>query len=70
MIVRIFQILTVVFGGIAAYFWWSNNFDYAFAGVVLAICSFFLSIRFPMKTKNQAIAEQRAAKAEAFDDPE
>ena len=70
MIVRIFQILTVVLGAVAAYFWWSNNFDYAFAGVVLAICSFFLSIRFPMKTKNQAIAEQRAAKAEASDDPE
>jgi hypothetical protein len=70
MIVRIFQILTVVFGAAAAYFWWSNNFDYAFAGVVLAICSFFLSMRFPMKARNQQISEQRAAEAAKSVDPE
>jgi hypothetical protein len=61
MIVRIFQILSFVFAVAAGFFWWSSNFDYAFAGVVLAICSFFLSMRFQMKARNQAVAESRAA---------
>ena len=59
--IRIFQIAAVVLAGAAAYFWWSNNFDYAFAGVVLAICSFFLSMRFQMKVRNQAVAASREA---------
>ena len=70
MTVRIFQILTFVFGAVAAYFWWSDNFDYAFAGVVLAICTFFLSVRFPMKARIQKIADERAAEAESSADPE
>jgi hypothetical protein len=63
MTVRIFQIVAVVLAGSAVYFWWMDNFDYAFAGVVLAICSFFLSMRFRLKASNQLIAEQRASES-------
>ena len=67
MIVRIFQILTIVFVAAAAYFWWSNNFDWAFAGTVLAVCSLFLSMRFRLKAWNQVVADQRAAETENSD---
>lgn len=47
----IFQILAVILGGIAAYFLWSDNFDWAFAFVVFAICSYFIGMRFQIKAR-------------------
>lgn len=70
MIVRIFQVVAVVLAATAAYFWWVDNFDFAFAGVVLAICSVFLSMRFGLKASNHEIAARRAAEAASSDDAE
>lgn len=47
----IFQILAVILGGVAAYFLWSDNFDWAFAFVVFAICSYFIGMRFQIKAR-------------------
>jgi len=60
MIIRVFQVLSVIFAAAAAYFWWADNFDFAFAGVVVAACSFFLSIRFQAATRKKEIDDQRA----------
>ena len=70
MIIRIFQILSVVFAAAAAYFWWADNFDFAFAGLVLAICAFFLSIRFLAKTRNEEVAQTRSAANKSSIEPE
>ncbi len=51
---RVFQIVAVIFAGIAAYFMWSGNNDGAFVSAVLGCVSFFLSIRFQVKDRNQA----------------
>lgn len=50
---RLFQILAVVLAGIAAYFLWTGNGDGAFVSAVLGAVSFFLSIRFQVKERNQ-----------------
>lgn len=49
--VRIFQILAAVLVGIAAYFLWIENKDGVFVSIVLAACSFFMSIRFQAKAR-------------------
>lgn len=49
--IRIFQILAVILAGIAAYFLWADNWDGTFIAVVLAISSFFLSMRFQIKAR-------------------
>ena len=48
---RLFQILAVIFFGIAAYFYWQNNMDLVFATAVLGCCSFFIGMRFRLKEK-------------------
>lgn len=48
---RLFQILAVIFIGIAAYFYWQNNMDLVFATAVLGCCSFFIGMRFRLKEK-------------------
>ena len=68
--VLIFQIAAVVLAGAAAYFWWAANSDFAFAGAIFAICSFFLSMRFQIKARNDEVMAQRIAEAEAADDTE
>ena len=70
MIIRVFQVLSVIFAAAAAYFWWADNFDFAFAGVVLAICAFFLSIRFQAKARNDEVAQTRSAAKESSVEPE
>ena len=49
--VRTFQIVAVILAGIAAYFLWVENKDGVFVAIVLAACSFFLSIRFQAKAR-------------------
>ena len=68
--VKIFQIAAVVLAGAAAYFWWAGNADFMFAGIVLAICSFFLSMRFQVKARNDEVAARRTADAPAEEDVE
>jgi len=70
MPVRILQIASLVLIATAAYFWWSGNSDFAFAGVVLAICAFFLSIRFQAKARNNEVAQTRLAANESTIEPE
>ena len=70
MRIRILQIASVVLIALAAYFWWSGNSDFAFAGVVLAICAFFLSIRFQAKARNDEVAQTRSAANKSSIEPE
>lgn len=56
---RIFQIVAVIFAGIAAYFLWSGNNDGAFVSAVLGCVAFFLSIRFQVKERNRIREEER-----------
>jgi hypothetical protein len=63
---RIFQILAVVFAGVAAYFLWQGETDWLFVAAVLGACSFFISIRFQIK--DRALARE-AAEAELAEEP-
>ena len=64
IIERIFQVLAVVLAGAAAYFLWTDYKDGAFVSAVLGCVSFFLSVRFQVKARNQVReAERRAAEA-------
>lgn len=59
---RVFQIVAVIFAGIAAYFLWTGNKDGAFVSAVIGCVSFFLSIRAQVKQRNlQREAERRRA---------
>ena len=49
--IRTFQILAVALAIAAAFFVWQSDIDMAFVIGVLAICAFFLSIRFTFKTR-------------------
>ncbi len=56
---RIFQILAVILIGVAAFFLWNNNADAAFASAVFGAVSFFLSVRFQVKTRLKSQVEQQ-----------
>jgi hypothetical protein len=56
---RIFQIVAVILGAIAAYFLWAGNKDGAFVSAVVGCVAFFLSIRFQVKTRNAERAANR-----------
>ncbi len=62
--IRTFQIIAVLLAAIAAYFLWSGNKDGVFVSVVLAACSFFLSIRFQAKAR---LDERKPASTEEVD---
>ena len=57
---RSFQIVAVVLAGVAAFFYWRDDGDWAFAAAVLALCAFFLSIRFQIKKRNRLRDMERA----------
>jgi len=61
--VRTFQILAVVFIGVAAYYFSRDDKDLAFVAGVLAACAFLLSIRFQIKRRVDVrrAAEENAA---------
>jgi hypothetical protein len=63
MLIRAFQMVAVVLLGAAAYFYSRDDKDAAIAAAVLAVCSFFLNIRFQIKQRVDArrMAEQNAA---------
>ena len=48
---RIFQIITVILVGVAAYFLWTENKDGIFVALVLGGCAYFLSMRFQIKDR-------------------
>ncbi|HLA94366.1 MAG TPA: hypothetical protein VK612_01505 [Pyrinomonadaceae bacterium] len=58
---RIFQILAVILAGVAAYFLWKGNKDATFVSIVLGCISFFLSVRFQVKARNQIREAERLA---------
>jgi hypothetical protein len=51
MIIRIFQVLSIVFALAAGFFLWQANADGAFVSAVLAAVCFFLIIRFQIKER-------------------
>jgi len=63
LLIRAFQISAVALIGAAAYFFSRGDTDAAFAAAVLAICAFFLNIRFQIKQRVDArrAAEENAA---------
>ncbi len=61
---RVFQIVAVILGGIAAYFLWTGNNDGAFVSAVLGCVAFFLSIRSQAKERNQIREAERASENE------
>ena len=63
MIIRIFQVLSVVFAFVAGYFLWVGNGDYAFISAVTGAVCFFLIIRFQVKDR-LAIREAERQAAE------
>jgi hypothetical protein len=48
---KVFQLLAIPLAIAAVYFVWADNFDWAFAFVVFAVCSGFLSYRFRLKER-------------------
>jgi len=62
---RVFQIVAVILGGIAAYFLWTGNRDGAFISAVLGSVAFFLNIRFQVKDRNRLREEERQAQDRA-----
>lgn len=64
-----FQILAVVLAGAAAYFLWTGNKDGAFISAVLGCLSFFLSIRFQVKARNQMREAEREAARSSKESP-
>lgn len=67
---RIFQIVAVILAGIAAYFLWNGNSDGAFISAVLGCVSFFLSVRFQVKERNQIREADRARSIDESGPPE
>jgi hypothetical protein len=57
---RVFQIVAVILGGIAAYFLWKGNAEGAFVSVVLGCVAFFLSVRAQVKERNRIREAERA----------
>ena len=57
---RVFQIAAVTLAGLAGYFFWIGNRDYAFVSVVLGCVAFFLSVRFQVKERNRIRAAEYA----------
>jgi hypothetical protein len=49
--VLLFRVLIAIFLAVAGYFFWDSNRDGVFVSLVLASCSFFLSMRFQIKMK-------------------
>jgi hypothetical protein len=55
---RLFQILAVIFIGIAAFFLWRGNYEAIFVSAVLGAVCFFLSVRFEVGKRVSARREE------------
>jgi len=61
----------VILAGVAVFFWWQENTDWAFASGVFAASSYFLSLRFQMKARvTEADAQIEREKRAAEPDPD
>lgn len=61
----IFKILAVILAGVAAYFLiWQGNADRAFVTAVFGAVSFFLSVRFQVKARNDQREAERLEEEE------
>lgn len=65
---RIFQILAVILGGVAAYFLWIGNKDGAFVSAVLGCVSFFLSVRAQVTERRRLREEEEKSQVQAESD--
>ena len=61
---KFFQILAVILAGVAAYFLWQGNGEYAFVAAVLGAVSFFFNIRVQTKRRLGVYEEERLAELE------
>ena len=62
MIIRLFQVLSILFAIAAGYFLWQDNGDGAFVSAVIGAVCFFLIIRFQVKERvTVREAERRSA---------
>ena len=61
---KYFQILAVILGGVAAYFLWQGNGEYAFAAAVFGSVSFFVNIRIQAKRRLKVHEEEKALELE------
>ena len=59
--VLFFKILAVILAGVAAYFLLTGNRDGGFVAVVFGAVSFFLSVRFEVKARNERREAERLA---------
>ncbi|MBK8812236.1 MAG: hypothetical protein IPN69_16120 [Acidobacteria bacterium] len=59
--VLFFKILAVILAGVAAYFLLTGNRDGGFVAVVFGAVSFFLSVRFEVKARNEKREAKRLA---------
>ena len=48
---RVFQFLAVVLVGAAAFFWIRESYEWAFVTGVLGACSFFVAVRFQIRSR-------------------
>ncbi len=65
---KLFQVLAVLFAIGAAYFLWIGNHDGAFVAAVLGSVSYFLSVRFQVKARNDIREAERLSKMNADED--
>ncbi len=58
-----FRMLALILVGLAGYFLWADNNDWAFGCFVLGVCSYFLGMRFQLKARlaGKEAAEQPSA---------
>jgi predicted Na+-dependent transporter len=54
----LFRVLAVAMGAAALYFYLTDKFDWAFAFVAFAVCSYFFGMRFQIKAR---LAARQAA---------
>jgi hypothetical protein len=64
MIIRLFQVLSILFAIAAGYFLWQDNADGAFVSAVIGAVCFFLIIRFQVKGR---VADREAERQAAED---
>lgn len=64
--VKLFQILAVIFIGIAAFFLWRGDYEAVFIAAIFGAICFFLSVRFEVgKRVNERVNERREAEKDA-----
>lgn len=63
---RTFQLLSVAFAAVSAFFLWRTDYDAMFVTAVIGAVAFFLSIRMQVKAR----LDERKAVSDAEDNPE